>query len=49
MKNDSEKQKLEKAESVNERSFEIWNDEKFIKGDSENKSKNENGGRGKGY
>ena len=47
LKNDSEKQKLEKAESVNERSFEIWNDEKFIKGDSENKSKNENRGRGK--
>lgn len=47
LKNDSKKQKLEKAESVNERSFEIWNDEKFIKGDSENKSKNENRGRGK--
>ena len=47
LKNDSEKQKLEKAESVNERSFEIWNDEKVIKGDSENKRKNENRGRGK--
>lgn len=47
LKNDSKKQKLEKAESVNERSFEIWNDEKFIKCDSENKSKNENRGRGK--
>ena len=38
---------LKKAEVINRRDFEIWNDEKFIKGDSENKSKNENRGRGK--
>ena len=36
-KNESEKQKLKKAESVNERSFEIWGDEKFIKGGNENR------------
>ena len=29
-KNESEKQKLKKAESVNERSFEIWGQEKFL-------------------
>lgn len=39
--------RLKKAESVNERSFEIWNYEKFIKGERDNKDKNENRGRGK--
>ena len=47
-KNESEKQKLKKAESVNERSFEIWGDEKFIKGGNGNRGKNKNEGRGQG-
>lgn len=45
LKNDSDR--LIRSESVNERSFEIWGDEKFIRGGSENKSKNESRGQGK--
>lgn len=47
-KKENERQRLEKPESVNERSFEIWGDEKFIKGGNENKGKNKNEGRGSG-
>lgn len=46
-KNESERQKLKKAESVNERSFEIWGDEKFIRGGNENRGKNKNKGNDK--
>lgn len=47
-KKENERQRLEKPESVNERSFEIWGDEKFIKGGNESKGKNKNEGRGSG-
>lgn len=46
LKNDSDK--LIRSESVNERSFEIWGDEKFIKGGNGNRGKNKNEGRGQG-
>ena len=44
----NKKKTLQFKVSVNERSFEIWGDEKFIKGGNENRGKNKNEGRGQG-